>query len=91
MYNTDHTAPLLSAVTLANGATTHYMYNQLGAKTAQQDALGHTTSWTYGDTAELLSETLPQGESKTYAYDVYGKQTQIVDYQVQGSGDNNNI
>ena len=79
-YDTSNTMPLLTSVTLANGATTDYSYNTRGLKTAQIDALGHTTNYTYTDLGELKKETLPQGESKTYTYDTYGKQTQIDDY-----------
>jgi len=43
-------------------------------------ALNHSTSYTYTDLGELHSETLPQGETKSFTYDSYGKSTQINDY-----------
>jgi len=49
--------------------------------TANTQSLNHSTSYTYTDIGELNSETLPLGQTKTISYDVYGKQTQINDYQ----------
>jgi RHS repeat-associated protein len=79
-YDTSRAIPLLNQVTLPNSAVTQYAYDSQGKRTAQTDALGHTTSFNYKTTGELEIETLPQGEQKTFTYDATGKQIQVSDY-----------
>jgi len=79
-YDTTRTIPLLNQVVLPNNALTQYEYDSQGKKTAQTDALVHTTSYTYTPTGELETETLPQGEQKTLIYNGIGKQIQVIDY-----------
>jgi len=79
-YDTSKSVPLLNSVTLPNQEITHYEYDAQGRKTAQTDALSHTTSYSYNQYGQIKSETLPLGQTKTFTYDSYGKQTQINDY-----------
>ncbi len=79
-YDTARTVPLLSSVTLPNNAATTYTYDAQGKKTAQTDALGHTTQWRYEPTGELSEEILPDGSKQTHTYSPKGLEVQQTDY-----------
>jgi len=40
----------------------------------------NTPTFTYNQTGELKTQTLPLGESTTYSYDTFGKQLELKDY-----------
>jgi RHS repeat-associated protein len=89
-------ARLGSATTDCNGNTgsgwTCYGYDKVGNQTSERNPDNQTTSWSYNINSgnpvtyhDLLSETLPSGETTTYNYDSGGQPLSVTVTPPQGS------
>ncbi len=78
-YGYDITGRLISvAQSLSGGsaptiATTAYGYDEIGAKTTQTDALGHTTNWSLDAGGRITRRTLADGSSESGRFDLAGR------------------
>ena len=70
--------PLIGGASPANSGTlvTSYEYDEQGNKTAQIDAEGRRTTWTYDTVGRNLTRKLPLGQVESMAYNVAGERTQ---------------
>ncbi len=78
------------AVTLPNPNTglidegalvTRFVYDEVGNKLEQIDALGRTTRWTYDSMGRELSRTLPLGQTERFEYDEAGQRVAHTDFK----------
>lgn len=82
-YTVDYNGNV-TAVTGRNGETAQNTYNSMGQPLTEVDALGNTTTYTYGKGAtgslsqnnnQLLESKTPMGQTTKYTYDIYGNVT----------------
>jgi RHS repeat-associated protein len=67
-----------ASITLANGVTKNYTYNDLG-QVLTETVNGVTTNYTYDEDGLLTQSQLPNGYTINYAYDPLGRKISLTD------------